>query len=141
MWKYNKKSLDQSLIPEDAVGFVYKITRKSDKKIYIGKKVLSFKRKVRLTKKEKELPENRRKTFKTVIADSNWQNYWGSCKDLIADVKESGESAFTREIIEFCFDKRELSYKEVWYQFKYDVLSIDVNSYNGNILSRFFKQK
>ena len=138
-WIYNKKTLSETDIPEEAIGFIYKIIHQPTNKFYIGKKVLNFTRKKRLTKKEKELSENKRKTFKRVTTDSNWKNYWGSCKELNEDVKNLGEEQFVREIIEFCFDKRQLSYKEVWYQFNLNVL--EVNSYNGNILSRFFRPK
>lgn len=63
----------------------------------------------------------------------------GSCKELLEDIKNIGEDQFTKEIIEFCFNKTSLTYREVWYQFKFDVL--EINSYNGNILSRFFRKK
>jgi serine/threonine protein kinase len=38
--------------PEGTFGFVYKVKNKSNGKIYIGKKVLYFNRKKKLTKKE-----------------------------------------------------------------------------------------
>lgn len=75
-WKFNKKILQEKDIPEGAIGFIYKITRKKDQKIYLGKKSLISSRKKRLTKKEKLLPENKRKTFKQVISDSGWKDYW-----------------------------------------------------------------
>lgn len=139
MWKYKGKLLSDSKIPEGSIGFIYKITRLSDGKLYIGKKVLTFTRKKKLTKAEKLLPENKRRKFKQVTTDSGWENYWGSCKELKEDVDNLGEEAFSREIIEFCADKKSLTYKEVWHQFKHDVL--ECNSYNGNILSRFFRPK
>lgn len=138
-WKYKGKNIKESDIPEDAYGFIYNIVCKETKKFYIGKKVLFFKRKKRLTKAEKLLPENKRKTFKTTVSASDWENYWGSCKDLLEDVKRLGEDKFTKTIIEFCPDKKRLTFKEVEYQIKNDVLTS--NSYNGNILSRFFREK
>lgn len=139
MWKFNNKYLRKEDIPEDALGFIYKITRKSDGKIYIGKKVLSFSRKKRLTKKEKLEPENKRKTFKRVTSISDWESYWGSSKELKEDINLLGLNEFEREIILFCKDKRELTYQEVKHQFLFNVL--EINSYNGNILSRFFRIK
>lgn len=138
MWHFKGQKLTEEDIPEGAIGFIYRITRKADGKFYIGKKQLVFTRKKRLTKAEKLLVENKRKTFKRVSTSSGWENYWSSCKDLVADVKSLGEDAFLREIIEFCEDKKSLTYKEVWYQFHNDVLN--TNSYNGNILSRFFRK-
>lgn len=138
-WKYKNKNITEESLPEGAVGFIYKITRIDNGRIYIGKKQLAFSRRKKLTKAEKLLPENKRRKFKVVQTNSGWQTYWGSCKELIADVNLLGEQAFKREIIEFCFDKKSLTYREVWHQFKFDVLEID--SYNGNILSRFFRKK
>lgn len=138
-WTFKGKKLSEADIPEGAVGFIYRITRVADDKFYIGKKLLAFSRKKRLTKAEKQLTENKRKTFKRVTSSSGWENYWGSCKELVEDVKNMGEEAFTKEIIEFCFDKRSLSYREVWHQFKNEVL--ESHCYNGNILSRFFRAK
>src|SRR5690606_24015583 len=117
MWTYRNRILLESDIPDGAIGFVYKITRINDDKLYIGKKALMFTRKKRLTKKEKLLPENKRKMFKRTTTSSGWETYWGSCKELQEDLKLLGEESFTREILEFCFDKKSLTYKEVWYQF------------------------
>jgi hypothetical protein len=136
-WIYKGKPLKQ--VPEGYVGFVYMIVNNANGFIYIGKKVFNFTRKVKLTKKDKLLPENKRKKFKVVISDSKWQDYWGSSATLLADLEIYGKESFSREILMFCRDKTELTYKEVWYQFHYDVLNR--NSYNNTILGRFYKKK
>lgn len=136
-WKYKSKEVKE--IPEEYIGFVYLITNKENGWIYVGKKFANFTRKKALTKKEKLLPENKRKKFKMVVSGSGWEDYWGSSETLVEDVKKYGKENFKREIICFCTDKRELTYREVWWQFKYNVL--EVPSYNFSILGRFFKKK
>lgn len=121
----------------DIVGFVYKIKNLETNKIYIGKKILHHTRKTKVTKKEK-LETNTRRVFKRVTKESDWLNYFGSCKPLLEDVKILGPDKFKREILEFCFSKKHLAYTEIEYQFKEDVLRKD--TYNGNILGKYFKK-
>ena len=45
---------------------------------------------------------------------------------------------FKREILKLCFSKKQLTYYEIAYQCKYDVL--ETNSYNDNIMSRIFRK-
>ncbi len=136
-WKYKGRYLRE--IPEGYFGFIYIITNKLTGCFYIGKKYFELSNRKKLTKKEKLLPENKRKRYKTVKSDSKWLHYWGSSLPLLADIKEYGEENFDRKILHLCKDKTELTYMEVKEQFKHNVL--ECNSYNGNILSRFFKQK
>ncbi len=120
---------------ETIVGFIYMITNLKDNRIYIGKKVLHNSRKTRITKKEK-LETPTRKVFKRVIKESDWKDYFGSCIELKQDIKKLGTKYFKREILEFSCTKKYLTFCELEYQIKYDVLKND--SYNGNILSRYF---
>lgn len=112
-WKYKGKNIKTiEDIPEGALGFIYKITNKSKKgKYYIGRKTAVSLRKLKLTKKDKLLPENKRKKFKYVPKESDWKKYWGSSKYLLEDI-EAGDKC-TREILRFCFSKAELSYYEL----------------------------
>ena len=64
--------------------------------------------------------------------------YWGSNKNLQADLKELGPENFERKILKLCKTKKELTYWELHYQCKHEVLI--VNSYNDNILGKFFTQ-
>ena len=120
---------------ENLVGFVYKITHLKTGKIYIGKKQLEYSRKTAITKKEKAETGTRKRT-KRVTKQSNWLDYWGSCKELTAEIKNEGKKMFKREIIEICCTKKYLNYSELSHQIKNDVLNN--NSYNGNILGRYF---
>jgi hypothetical protein len=127
-------------IPETALAFIYRIERISDGKFYVGRKMLSSNRKVRLTKKEKLLPENKRKIFKRVIKETDWKDYWGSSKELLEDIKLLGKESFKREILCFTTSKSDTSFYEMFYQMKFNVLF--ENSYNGHIANtKFFKGK
>ena len=137
MWTYQNNQ--EFEIPENALGYIYKITNLLDKREYIGRKLLSSNRKVRLTKKEKLLPENKRKTFKRVIKQTDWKDYWSSSDELKADVQQFGAENFKREILVFCTTKTDISFYEIYFQIKEDVLF--TNSYNKNILGKFFKEK
>ncbi len=136
----NKNKIVKSIedIPdyENVVGFVYRITNISTGKFYIGKKSLNFSRKSLISKKEK-LATGTRKRVKKVVKQSNWLIYWGSCKELTSEIKQNGYTNYKREIIELCYSKKYLNYCELAHQIKNDVLSVD--SYNGNILGRYFK--
>lgn len=108
--------------PMKHLGFVYKITRISDGKFYIGKKLFWFK------KGKKLVP-------------SDWKTYYGSSKDLIADVNEKGKQAFRREVIR-CYDtKWDLMYYELIEQLKHDVMNNTTNTFNGIINVRLRKRK
>lgn len=139
-WIYKGKQitcLEDITDYEKIVGFIYKIQNIKTKKLYIGKKILHNSRKTRISKKEKlELPT--RKVFKKVIKESNWKEYYGSCLSLLDEIKVNGKDKYKREILKFCYSKKELAYCELEYQVKEDVLRKD--TYNGNILTKFFRK-
>lgn len=65
------------------LGFVYKITRKSDGKFYIGqKKVIRIERKAPLKGKMRR---------RVVIKETDWRTYNGSSGPLNLDIVSSGE--------------------------------------------------
>lgn len=141
-WLLNGKPMKRQ--PSEYYGFVYRITvsdsddlpKEMQGKIYIGKKQFQYKRKKRLSAKR------RKETGKRVersLVDSKWLSYFGSNKQLIADVKNFGEKYFKREILHLCYTKAQLSYYEVKEQIAHNVLSI--NSYNGWISCRIFKNR
>lgn len=113
MWLYDDKPVDESEL-ENYVGFVYVIENKTDNRMYIGKKLLKFKR----TKKIKG--RNRK-----VSVDSDWKKYWGSNKNLQEDVLELGEDKFQRKILRLCKSKGEMNYYEAKYQFELGALESD----------------
>lgn len=120
---------------QNLIGFVYRITHIKTGKFYIGKKSLQFTKKTAVTKKEK-LETGTRKKTKRVSKESNWLDYYGSSKELTAEIKAEGKSMYKREILELCCTKKYLNYCELAHQIKADVLTS--NSYNGNILGRYF---
>lgn len=127
--------------PENCVGFVYKITNIKTGKFYIGKKSLYSNIRKKLTKKElAELSgPGRKPTKKLVTSESNWLVYWGSNKGILQEIKEEGTDHFRKEILRFCFNKKQLTYWEVHYQCINEVLLTD-KSYNDNVLAKFFRK-
>ncbi len=127
--------------PENCIGFVYKITNIQTGKFYIGKKSLFSNVRKKLTKKElAELSgPGRKPTKKLVTTESNWMDYWGSNKGILQEIKEQGTDSFRKEILKFCFNKKQLTYWEVHYQCINEVLLTD-KSYNDNVLAKFFRK-
>jgi hypothetical protein len=127
--------------PENCIGFVYKITNIKTGKFYIGKKSLYSNVRKKLTKKElAELTgPGRKPTKKLVTSESNWMDYWGSNKGILQEIKEEGTDSFRKEILKFCFNKKQLTYWEVHYQCINEVLFTD-KSYNDNVLAKFFRK-
>jgi len=127
--------------PPNCVGFVYKITNIQTGKFYIGRKSLFSNTKKKLTKAELALQSGpgRKPTSKRVIAETKWADYWGSNKTILQEIKEDGTDYFRKEIIKFCFNKKQLTYWELHYQCINEVLLTD-KSYNDNIASKFFRK-
>lgn len=137
-WKYlgnDITSLED--VPQGAIGFVYKITNTQNDKFYIGKKVFFITRKMKISNREKKKTETM-KRFKYVSKESDWKTYYGSCQELKDDINKSDKSLFKREILQFCKTKKGMTYLELEYQIKYNVL--ENNSYNNNILGKFYKK-
>ena len=138
-WTYNDKEINEVTdLPEGVFGFVYEIWNTKSNRKYIGKKYLfhTTRKKIGITEKEENKKKNIWKEFKQVTKESDWKKYWGSNKQLLEDYKNQNGDGFLRTIIHLCYNKRELTYWEVSYQFKYDVLFS--NSYNDNILGKFY---
>jgi hypothetical protein len=127
--------------PEKCVGFIYKITNIRTGKFYIGRKSLFSNVKKKLTKKElaEHTGPGKKPTKKLVTKESDWENYWGSNKVLLQEIKDSGTKHFRREVLKFCFNKKQLTYWEVHFQCVNEVLLSD-RSYNDNVLAKFFRR-
>jgi hypothetical protein len=123
MWFYKGKVFTSEMI-EDYVGFVYLITDKSNNKKYVGKKLLTSKRKL--------APLKGKTRKRTVIKETDWQKYYGSSEEVKLMVEEKGVDNFHREILYLCMSKGQLGYLEAKYQFENDVLLRD-DYYNGII--------
>ncbi len=127
--------------PKNCIGFIYKITNIKTGKFYIGKKSLYSTVRKKLTKKELAELEGpgRKPTKKVVVSESNWADYWGSNKPLLQDIKTEGTDHFRREILRFCYNKKQLTYWEVHYQCLDSVLTNE-KAYNDNVLAKFFRR-
>ena len=142
MWLYNNKVIEKiEDFPEGTFGFIYKITRIEDGKFYVGRKNLYSERTKLLTKKElsEQTGKGKKPTKKKVVAESDWQAYFGSEATLKADVKEKGKEAFKREIIHLCSHKKQMTYQELRYQILEGCLESE-NCWNSNVLGKFFKK-
>jgi hypothetical protein len=140
-WLYKGKEItDVSQFPDKAVGFVYMITNTTNGRIYIGKKSLQNRLTKKLTKKEISEWEKpgRVPKKKKVVKESNWLEYNGSNVPLLRDIESLGQKHFTKEVLEVCFTKKQLTYYEEYWQFKLEVLHTD--AYNDSIAGRFFKR-
>lgn len=136
VWMYKGKELEHEDIPKWAVGIIYLITRNSDGKFYIGKKLFNSSRRKKIGLKEKAETKTR-KTYKIEVKDSGWRTYNGSCKPLLEDIRRNPDD-FTKQIIDFGFSKKNLTLLELEYQIKYRCLE-NYNSYVENYLGKFFK--
>lgn len=156
-WRYRSgiiNSIDE--IPKDAIGFVYKILNKSNGKWYIGKKSLYSITNPQISKtkydrlKKEGVPVTKTKNKskskkgsvvwnykqKNIKKETDWLSYTGSNKELNQDIKNG--DLYEKRILKFCFSKKDLTYHEVKEQMILEVLE-NCDSYNSNILSKFFK--
>lgn len=139
-WYYTTTEMkDISVFPEDAYGFIYRITSLQTGRWYVGKKNLYSIRTKKLGKRALDAREDKRASKKkTVVAESDWKTYFGSEPELLEDLREHGSEAFLREILCICTSKTSLTYEEVRHQILLGCLESD-NSYNKNILGKFFR--
>ena len=98
MWEYKEDFKE-----EDFFGFVYKIENLSNGMFYIGKKQFQFKRKIKLKSRKNKLTKTKK---------SDWEDYWGSSKELLRDINELGKDNFKRTILILCKTKAEQTYYE-----------------------------
>ena len=125
MWFYNGEYFDTV---GDYVGFVYRITNQLTDRKYIGKKNFYFSK----TKQVK----GKKKRYKV---ESDWQDYYGSNKELAADVEKLGKENFKREILMLCKSKGDFAYYEAKFQFDNNVLE-SPEYYNSWIMCRIHKK-
>ncbi len=125
MWFYENKEVTE--MPDGIVGFVYQITNTTNGRMYIGKKLARFRR--------SRKPLKGRVNKRRYTVSSDWQYYYGSSDQLLADVEKIGKDKFKREILFYCKSKAELSYVEAREQFARKVLESN-DYYNGHIRVR-----
>lgn len=137
-WEYNGTPFTSDYLKSlDPIytHFIYQIT--DDKgRIYIGYKGFYSSTKKKFGKKKLAAIEDKRlKKYEVVTKESNWKNYFSSCKPLQEYLKEEF-SECNREILMFCTQSN-FRYWEAYYQFKMEVLHRE--SWNSNILNCFFR--
>jgi hypothetical protein len=143
LWHLDDGSLE--IFPEEHAtghyGFVYIITNLETNRFYIGKKAFIHNKKKKLTKKEiaEHTGAGRKPITRVDKVDSGCKNYYGSSKELLADVKLLGEDKFERVIIHFAKNKKQLTFLELQEQIIHNVLFIN-NSYNDNIAGKYFRK-
>lgn len=130
-WLYEGNIVTEEDVPVGAVGFVYKIIHTPTGRYYIGKKSLTSTRKL--------APLKGQKRKRTVTKSSDWEKYYSSNDWIKEQVKEGKADEFSREIIQYCFSKKSLTYYEIYWQFQYNVLADD-NAINENLMGKFYRR-
>tara|TARA_B100000575_G_C22471771_1_gene314155 strand:- start:19 stop:426 length:408 start_codon:yes stop_codon:yes gene_type:complete len=132
MWLYKDKVINCiDLMPQDVFGFIYQVTYLPTNEKYLGKKFVFF------NKKLPPLKGFKRK--RKISIESDWKKYYGSHDKIKSLLKENKHDDFKREILEFAFNKKQLTYLETKYLFNNNVL--ENNEFiNDNILGKFFRK-
>jgi len=132
MWLYNNEVIEGiEQMPKNTFGFIYEATYIPTREKYLGKKVLFFNRTLP--------PLKGTKRKRKVIKESDWQTYYGSHTKIKQLLSEGKQEYFSREILEFAFNKKHLTYLETKYQFSNNVLE-NTEYINDNILGKFFRK-
>jgi len=142
MWKYNNVVIsDINEIPDGAFGFVYEVLHLPSNKRYIGRKQLISTTTKSLGKKElAQLTDKRASKKKKVQKESDWKTYYGSHSEIKQFIKEGRQEEFERNILEFAFSPKHLTYLETKYLFSLSVLEKETEYFNDNILGKFFRK-
>jgi len=127
LWTYEGTPVKQP--PDCAHSFVYVITNTISGRRYIGKKSLL---------KSKLKKSGNRKS--RIFAQSDWREYFGSNKELLADVAYYGHLNFTREILHWCRTKGDANYLELKEQILHGVLEHPDLYYNNFIGARIHRK-
>lgn len=118
-----------NVIPDEAYGFVYKITNIKTMKMYIGKKQFYSIRRKKI---------KGRKNRKWIISEMKWGSYTGSSEQLNEDILELGKDKFRFEILGIAYTKGQLNYLEEYTQFLMNVTESD-RFYNKSIGSSKYR--
>lgn len=132
MWLYKEKVINGiEDMPKNSFGFIYEVCYTPTNEKYLGKKVLQF------NKKLPPLKGFKRK--RKVVVESDWKTYYGSHQKIKTLLKENKQDNFKRNILEFSFNKKHLTYLETKYLFCNHVLE-NTEYINDNILGKFFRK-
>ena len=133
MWLFNNETIsDASQFPSGAFGFIYRIIHIPSGKQYIGRKQLLSNRTLP--------PLKGAKRKRKVQKESDWKTYYGSHPEIKEFIKAGMGDDFEREILEFAFSPKHLTYLETRYLFEKRVLEFPNLYYNDNILGKFFRK-
>lgn len=127
MWLH--ENVEFTEVPENIIGFVYRITHLETGKQYFGKKLFTF--------AKRKSVKGKSKRFRV---ESDWRGYYGSNKQLLDDVATYGEHAFQREILHLCRTKGQCSYFEAKLQFAHGVLEQPEKFYNDWIMCKVHRK-
>jgi len=111
-WLYNGEPYTEA--DSAMYGFIYRITHIPTNKQYIGRKYF--------TSAGSKVVKGKRKKIRK---DSDWKDYWGSSKYLLADIEKFGKDQFKREIVKLCKNRTECSYYETKLIFEEDAILRD----------------
>ena len=118
---------DISDMPDDVIGFIYKIRKPSTGEFYIGRKSLYSYRTLP--------PLKGQKRKRKVVKESDWKRYQSSH----ADVKKWDSDDIEKRILRFCKSKKAMTYYELEEQIKHNVLQ-ESHCMNDNILGKFYRK-
>jgi hypothetical protein len=133
MWKFHNETIsDASQFPSGVFGFIYRVIHIPSGKQYIGRKQLLSNRTLP--------PLKGTKRKRKVQKESDWKTYYGSHPEIKEFIKAGMGDDFEREILEFAFSPKHLTYLETRYLFEKRVLEFPNLYYNDNILGKFFRK-
>ena len=112
---------------KDHFGFVYLITHNQSGRKYIGKKFFT-------KSKTKQVKGKKKKTR----VKSDWEDYYGSNKELLDEISINGKENYTREILHLCRTRSECQYYETYEIFCRHALLSD-SYYNAWVSCRIRK--
>lgn len=154
-WTYRGKEIKTiEDLPKGVFGFIY-VIQDENNKIYIGKKQIETVRNVevseavykrlkseghRVERTKNKTKSTKTKTVwrfkKTIIDKESWIDYTGSSVPLNKKIKKGLK--YKKEILHFCYKKKQCSYYEIKEQFIKGVIEEGNNSWNENILGKFY---
>tara|TARA_R110000796_G_scaffold238168_1_gene358415 strand:- start:101 stop:592 length:492 start_codon:yes stop_codon:yes gene_type:complete len=149
-WSYDRQLVTEiSDMPDGTYGFIYEVTHTPSGLKYIGKKVLYFERNKRLGKKALETLRLERKSKGIggrtpgkvkIITESDWVDYHGSHLKIKELLKLDGPEAFSRRILQYVPNKKQLTYFECKHLFINEALETRNNYINDNVLGKFYRK-
>ena len=139
-WEFKGEVMND--VPENAYGFIYMINY-NDGTYYIGKKNFYSNRTMNPLANGKnrdngsffqKIINRKRTTLESVKSESKWREYNGSSENIV------GLEIVSKQVLKICYDAINLTYGELEWLVKLDVL-IDDKNRNGNIIGKFFRGK